>query len=106
MTFSSDRVTVTAGLGTVPAVISGGYGFMANGSLAIDTDVPAGNNYDAGIRMSAAGAVYGTITSDPSDVIVNGLRITQTGAVVYESAATTLVVNGNPLTANGRLAVI
>lgn len=79
---------------------------MTNGSVAIDTDAPAGNNYGAGFKLSATGAIYGTVTSDPSDVIVNGLRITQTGAVVYESAATTLVVNGNPLTANGRLAVI
>lgn len=106
MSFSAaGRINVTAGAATAPAVISNGVGFMADGTLAIDTDAPAGNRYDAGFRLSSAGAIYGTTSPNADDVLLGGLRITQTGAVVYEAAASVLVVNGNPITANGRLAV-
>jgi hypothetical protein len=104
MSFTADRINVTAGAATAPNNISNGVGFMSNGNLAIDTDAPAGNRYDAGFRLSALGAIYGTTTPNADDVLLGGLRITQVGAVVYEAAAMTIVVNGNPITANGRLA--
>jgi hypothetical protein len=103
---ATQQVTVTAGAGTIPALINQGIGFMANGSIAIDTDAPAGARYDAGILVSPAGALYGTVTPNATDVVVNGLLVTQTGALVYEVAAAALVVNGNGITANGRLAVV
>jgi hypothetical protein len=103
---ATQQVSVTAGSGTIPALINQGVGFMANRSIAIDTDAPAGNRFDAGILVSPAGALYGTVTPNATDVIVNGLRVTLAGALVYESAAAVLVVNGNGITANGRLAVV
>lgn len=106
LTISGGRISVTAGAATAPALINQGYGFMANGSLAIDTDAAAGANYGAGFRLSAAGAIYGTTSTAGTDTVNQGLLMSITGQVIYESAAATLVVNGNPITANGRLAVI
>jgi hypothetical protein len=107
ISFNGTQVMVTAGAATTAAVINGGYGFMANGSLALDTDAPAGNSYAGfGIRLNTTGALYATLTSDPSDVICGGLRVTQTGALVYEVAAATHIEQGNPMTANDRFAVV
>lgn len=104
--FSSGRVAITAGAAQVPDYLNQGVGFMNNGTLAIDTDAPTGSAYVCGVRLSAAGAVYGTTTAGGSDVWVGGLRVSPTGQLVYESAAATGYNNGNPLTSNGRFATI
>ena len=106
MAFSSGRVLITAGAGVVPDYFDQGVGFMSDGSLAIDTDAPAGDVYRAGIRQSADGAIYGTVTPTPDDVWIAGIRVTPAGQIVYEDAAATSYNNGNPVTANGRFATI
>lgn len=104
--FSSGRVDITAGAGQTPDFISGGFGFMNDGSLAIDTDAAAGTLYVKGIRVNAAtGAAYGTTSSNASDLHIEGIRISADGAIVYESAAVDHFASGNPVTANGRFAV-
>lgn len=106
-TFSSGRVTVTAGAGTVPDFRGpGGIGFMNNGSLAIDTNAPAGTSFIKGFRISAAGALYGTTTPSGTDVWIEGIRVSSLGQIVYESAAAAGYASGNPVTSNGRFAVI
>lgn len=59
MMFTPLRVLVTLGDGIVPDRINNGFGFMNDGSLAIDTGTPTGNLYNNGFRMSPNGAVYG-----------------------------------------------
>lgn len=105
MSFSSSRVNTTIGAGTAADFINQGVGFMNNGDLAIDTDTPTGTNWKAGIRLNSTGAIYGTTSTAGTDVFVEGLRVSEDGAVVYESAATSFFNNGNPYTSNGRLAV-
>jgi hypothetical protein len=107
LTIVSGRVLVTAGAAQAPNLFVGGVGLMSNGRLAIDTNAPAGSNYTAGIRQSAAGAIYGTTSLDSSgpDVYVGGLRLSQLGQLVYADAASVSFVNGNPITATSALAV-
>lgn len=104
--FSSGRVDVTAGAAQTPDFISGGFGFMNDGSLAVDTDAAAGSSYVKGLRMNASGAVYGTTSANSDDLHLEGVRISTAGAIVYESAAADHYASGNPVTANGRFAVI
>jgi leucyl aminopeptidase (aminopeptidase T) len=106
MPFSSSRVDITAGAAQAPDFFNQGFGFMNDGTLAVDTNVPAGSNFTKGIRQSAAGAVYGTTTAAGTDLWLEGIRITTLGQIVYESAAATGFASGNPITSNGRFAVI
>lgn len=103
---TSGRIDVTASAGNVPAYISQGFGFEADNSLCIDTDAPAGAIWNKGFRLSAAGALYGTTTAAADDVWLGGIRVSALGQVVYEAAAAVNAANGDPYTANGRLAVI
>lgn len=103
--FSSGRVDITAGAGQTPDYFNQGVGFMDDGSLAIDTNAPAGSIFRAGIRQSAAGAFYGTTSVNGTDVWVGGIRVSASGQIVYESAAPTSFQNGNPVTSNGRFAI-
>jgi hypothetical protein len=105
-TFATDRLDITASAGNVPAVIVNGWGFESDGSLCVDTNAVAGSIWMGGFRKTATGAVYGTTSVAGSDVWIEGVRVSVDGAVVYESAAATTFDNGNPKTANGRLAVI
>lgn len=105
-TFSSGRVDITADAEQTPDYINQGFGFMDDGSLAVDTDTPDGSHWCGGFRMSAAGAVYGTTSATGSDVWVSGVRVSALGQLVYEAAAATAYQNGNPQTANGRFATI
>lgn len=102
--FSSGRVDITASAGNVPSFLNQGVGFEADGSLCVDTDAPSGDNYKAGIRLSSAGAVYGTTSTAGSDVWVEGIRVSALGQLIYEAAAATAFQNGNPQTSNGRFA--
>lgn len=98
---------VFAAIGSNPAVafINQGYGFFSGQAIAIDTDAPAGNNFNAGMRINPNGAVYGTATPAGTDIYCDGLRISNLGQVVYESADAVTFVNGNPITAAGLFAV-
>lgn len=107
MTFSSGKVDITAGSGTTPDYVNQGFGFMTDGSLAVDTDVPAGDIWNAGRRLSAAGALYGTTTAAADDVWLAGIRFSALGQLVYEAAAAATYQNGNPQTAtNFRFATV
>lgn len=102
---ANGQVAATIGAGTEPDFFNEGVGFMNDGSLAIDTDSPTGDVYRNGIRQSAAGAFYGTTSTDPSDVHIGGLLVSASGQLVYEAAAADSYVNGNPLTSNAVFAV-
>jgi len=99
------RIAATIGAGTVPNFISGGVGFMTGGNLAIDTNAPAGNNFDSGILQSAAGAFYGKTGQLATDVFVQGVRVSALGQIVYESADATSFTSGNGVTAAGNFSV-
>lgn len=106
VTFSSGRVDITAGAAQAPDHINQGFGFMVDGSLAVDTDAPTGDFYYKGFRMSAAGAVYGTTTRAAEDVYHEGIRRSTVGLLVYESAAAVAYSSRNPVTSNNAFAVI
>lgn len=106
LTISSGRVSITAGAGQVPNFISQGVGFMNNGSLALDTNAVAGNVQDNGFAMNASGALYGTLSTAGTDDYQAGARRSAAGAVVYVVGAATQYGNGNPQGANGELACI
>lgn len=106
MVVITERVDVTIGAATVPAFFNEGVGFMADQSLAVDSDAPTGAVYHVGIRQSAAGAFYGTTSVAATDVFIEGVRVSNIGQLVYEAAAPQTYVNGNPIRANGALAVI
>ena len=104
-TFSASRAFVTAGAALQANFINEGVGFMNDGSLAIDTDPPAGNVWDGGVRQNASGSIYGTTATAGSDVYIRGLRHSAIGQLIYESAAAVAFNNGDPLTSNGLFAV-
>jgi hypothetical protein len=103
--FSSGRVDITAGAGQTPDFINQGFGFMSDGSLAVDISAPSGDFYYKGFRMSSVGAVYGTVSTDPSDVYHEGIRRTTEGLLVMEVADPIAFSSGNPVTANFAFAV-
>jgi hypothetical protein len=105
MVFVNARVNISAGLAKVADRIVEGIGRMNDGSLAIDTAAPSGSNYSRGFRLNSSGAIFGTTATAGTDQWIEGLRVSSLGQLVYEVAASTSFVNGNPLTANGRFAV-
>lgn len=102
---ASGRISVTMGAGTVPAFFNEGWGFMANGSLALDTDAPTGDVWQRGFRKSPAGALYANTVTAGSDVYIDGLRVSTGGRLRVEAANGASYVNGTPLTAAGLVAV-
>jgi len=102
--FSSGRVDITAGAAQAATRYNQGVGFLADGSIAVDTNAVAGNIWRNGIRQSANGAFYGTTSAAGTDVFVSGIRVSITGQLVFEAAAQTGFSNGNPRTSNGRFA--
>lgn len=106
LTISGGRVSITAGAGQVPNFISEGVGFMNNGSLALDTNAVAGNNYDNGFAMNASGALYGTLSLAGTDDYQAGLRRSAAGALVYFVGVPTAFSSGNPIGINGELACV
>jgi hypothetical protein len=107
MTFVSGRVFATVGAGQAPDFINEGIGFMNDGSIAINTDAPGATvQYDSGIALSPAGAIYGTTAQAATDVWVDGgIRVSAIGQLIYEQAAAVDYNNGNPLTAAGNFAI-
>jgi hypothetical protein len=96
-------VDITASSGQVADFINEGIGFMNDGSVAIDTGAPAGNNWKAGFRLNASGAIYGTVTTTGL-LYIEGVRISDLGALVYAVALPQDYVNGNPIRTTGVLA--
>jgi len=109
LVFSAGRVLVTKGAGTVPDFFNQGFGFMNDGSLAIDTDTAAGSFYTSGFRQSAAGALYGTQTEPGASTFNCGLALRNaSGRALKFSLASSIVgyANGNPVTAAGALCAV
>ncbi len=103
---SSGRYDITASAApTATAWFQGGFGKGANDVLLVDTNAPAGSLWIKGFRVNATGCIYGTTSTAGTDIWVSGLRCSSAGAIVYEVAAAVAAVNGDPVTANGRLAV-
>ena len=98
------QLSVTSGAGTVPNFFNQGIGFMNNGSVAIDTNAVAGTAFDGGVRQSAAGAFYGTLTPAGTDGVIAGVPVSASGQLVFEVAVATQFSSGNGLTVNARLA--
>lgn len=107
MTFTAaGRTNATIGAATAANFQGqGGFGFMANGNLAIDTNAPAGTTYVKGIRLNSSGALYGTTTQSGTDAWVEGIRVTSIGQIVYQSANPANFASGNPITATGSFSV-
>jgi hypothetical protein len=104
---ATGNLPITAGAGQVPNYINQGVGFMNNGSVAIDTNVPAAAaTFNGGIAQSAAGALHGTVAPAGTDGTIAGIRVSALGQVVYEAAAAVLFSSGNGITSNGRLATV
>jgi hypothetical protein len=103
--FTSGRVDITAGAAQTPDFFFGGFGFMSDGSLAVDTGAVSGTRATKGIAQSAAGAIYGTTSRNASDVYLEGVRISISGQLVYESAAATGYSSRNPVTSNNAFGV-
>lgn len=101
---ATGQVLVTVGSGTTPAYFSGGVGYMANSSVAMDSGTPTGSYYLAGLRRSASGAVYCTSTSASTDAYIQGVRVTALGQVVIAVGAPVAQSSGNPVSATGVLA--
>ena len=106
LTFTAaGRTNATIGAGTTANSIQQGFGFMANGNLAIDTNAPSGSNFTKGFAQNASGAVFGTTVQSATDSWVEGIRVTALGQIVYESADPVSFANGNPITAAGNFSV-
>lgn len=104
VTFTGDKVSATIASGVTPDVIQSGVGFMDDGSVAIDTAAPAGDIYVQGFRRSAAGAIYGTTSTNDSHA-TQGVLVNDSGQLVYVDADPDVFVNGNPVHHTGELCV-
>lgn len=96
---------VTIGAGQAANFVNEGIGFMNNGSVAIDTNAPSGGLSDRGYSINSTGALFGTTVVSGTDLFIEGVRVTTLGQVVYVLAIPTQFVNGNPVGAQGELAV-
>lgn len=83
---------------------SGGFGLAADGTVATDSNAPVGEFRIKGFRVNETGCLYQSTTTSATDVWVAGIRCTVDGVIVTEAAAAVGAVNGDPFTANGRLA--
>src|SRR5688572_22338253 len=103
--FVSNRIDIITGLNIVPDFINQGFGFMSGGELAVDTEVPSGDNYTKGFRLNANGAVFGALAPAAVDVYIEGIPITSSGQIIFEVDDPTSFSSRNPITAAGNLAV-
>jgi hypothetical protein len=102
---AAGRLFATIGAGTAPAFFNQGIGFMANGSVAFDTNAPTGNIVNDGWSVSPAGALYATLVQLGTDIYISGLRTSILGQIVIESNDAVTFNNGNGITAAGNLSV-
>lgn len=93
----------TVGANPTVARVVNGFGVDSDGKLCIDTDAISGSLKRNGFSINANGAIYGTTTTTGTKS-VEGVRISDTGQVVYAAAAAQDYVNGNPIRTNGALA--
>jgi hypothetical protein len=103
---AAGRLFATIGPGTVANFYNQGIGLMANQSVAMDTNAPAGTIFNDGYAVSANGALYVKVATQlATDVWVGGLRTSILGQIIVESADAVTYCNGNGITAAGNLSV-
>jgi hypothetical protein len=102
---AAGRVRITTSIGQVADFINQGFGFMNDGTLAVDAGPPAGEIYCKGFRLNASGAVYGTGAALATDVFQEGLRRGIGGDIAVESSDPVGFTSGNPITATPALSV-
>jgi hypothetical protein len=102
---AAGRVRITSSIGQVADFINQGFGFMNDGTLAVDAGPPAGTIYCKGFRLNASGAVYGTGAALTTDVYHEGLRRGIGGDLGVESSDPVVFTSGNPMTATPQLSV-
>jgi hypothetical protein len=103
---TAGRLFATIGAGTAPAFFNQGIGFMANGSVAFDTNAPPANPvFNDGWAINASGALCATLTQLGTDTYVDGLRTSILGQLVIESNDAVTFNSGNGITAAGNLSV-
>jgi len=108
VTFTDGRIAASVESGVDPTNFHGGFGFMADGTFAIDTAAPAGSASVKGYRMSSLGAIYGTTATAGSDSFIEGVRVSAAGQVVYANGEDPPAgfTGCNPVDANGVLQVV
>lgn len=105
VTFSGDEVLATIANDIEPDLIKDGIGLMDDGSLAVDTNTPAGEIYVKGFRISPLGAVYGEQDGTVVNVL-QGVGATSAGAIAYVlDDSPDAFANGNPVLHTGELTV-
>ncbi len=80
-----------------------GFAYTATDQLVLDTS-NAPQNFIKGVGIRNTGAVCATTTTTGTTV-VEGVRLSPTGQLVYADAASQAVTSGNPIRTNGALAV-
>lgn len=94
--------TATAG---VVHHYTAGFGYTSADALVLDiVNPPQSFIKEVGVRSD--GSVCATTTTSGSDTYSEGVRISAAGLLVVESAASTGVTSGNPVTATGALAIV
>lgn len=97
----SGRIVTTSGAGQVANFINQGYGFLNDGSLAIDTNAPAANpTFVNGIAVNASGAIHGKTATLGTDVFLEGVRVSILGQVCYGTTVAIGFQNGNGIVAS------
>ena len=98
---SSGRVAVAVA-GVVDHIVAG-FAYTADDELVLDTSNDP-QNVIKGIGIRNTGAVCATTTTTGT-AVVNGVRISNAGKLVYADAASEAVTCGNPIRTTGVLAV-
>lgn len=99
------RLFATIGAATLPDFFNEGIGYMNNGSVAMDSNVPVSTRFAGGFGYNLAGALFVTTVPSGTDVWVSGLRVSTLGQIIVESADAVSFSNGNGITAAGNLSV-
>jgi hypothetical protein len=97
----SGRVTVEDG-GVVDHIVAG-FAYTSADALVLDTSNDP-QTVIKGIGIRNTGAVCATTTTTGTRV-VEGVRISDAGKLVYADAASQAATSGNPIRTNGALAV-
>lgn len=103
---STGRLDISSAAGIVPNYFHGGFGFMTDGTLAMDSNAPAGNFYTAGFRQSANGAIY-HVSGAGTSYNAGGYRMTATDQLCTIGSAPDVFSNLDGfIAASGRLNTI
>lgn len=102
-----NQVFITVSINPKPDYFAHGFGWMNDGSLAVNiSPVPHGTSvsYNKGFAFGPKGAVYATPTQSSDDVYLEGIRVSAMGALVLEANLADTYHSGNALILDGCLA--